>query len=150
MTPQSFQPTRFLRTPHITRYVHTLLHSNTLTTWQGLPTKLTNKLKNRTGSSSRHKDKDGAVSKPLTDTKQFYNLLTLELDSLTSIFKNSVPISQERHYDASTIKTNWLTLFMKRTTIYYNNHMKHNRLSTKCRISKCYSTYNNNHSAWKS
>jgi hypothetical protein len=64
------------------------------------------KLKNRTGSSSRHKDKAGAVSKPLADTKQFYNPLKLELDSFTSILKNSVPISQERYYDASTTKTN--------------------------------------------
>jgi hypothetical protein len=135
-----FSPFDFLRTPHTTRYVHTLLHSTTLMTWEGLPTKLTTKLKNRIRSSNRHKDKAGAISKPLADTKQFYNPLKLELDSFTSVLKNSVPTAQERHYDASATKTNRLTLFMEITTIYYKNHMKHNnRLLTKCRISKCYS-----------
>lgn len=88
--------------------------------------KLITKLKNRTRTSSRHKDKAGAVRKPLADTKEFYNPLKLELDSFISILKNSVSIFQERHYDASTTNTNKLTLFMKITTTYCKSHMKHN------------------------
>lgn len=122
------QPTRFLRTLHTTSYVHNLFHSTNLTTWQGLPTKLTTKLKNRARTSSRHKDKAGTVWKPLADTKEFYNPLKLELDSFISLLKNSVSILQERHYDVSTTNTNRLTLFMEITTTYCKNHMKHNRL----------------------